>query len=211
MAAAVRDLALHSLADDHLVLEGDEALTAPGPALELHVLQDAESGAANRLVGGRRREVARGGPSRYSVRRACETEYRVTNTAPASSIQVAGASPSMVPAGRPLHDPDRNPKRGESGRRVSRQLLDSGERGIRTPDALAGTSGYQPDAFDHSAISGNRFFRLSETVEHHSMIGRAGRPSNVAQLVDHWWRQNTSGHWRMTVRFGARDRRPRSL
>jgi hypothetical protein len=39
------DLLVHDLAEDHVVLELHEALTAPGPALELHVVQDSETGA----------------------------------------------------------------------------------------------------------------------------------------------------------------------
>jgi hypothetical protein len=38
-------LFVHDLAADHVVLELHEALTAPGPALELHVVQDSETGA----------------------------------------------------------------------------------------------------------------------------------------------------------------------
>ncbi len=38
------DLLVHDLAADHVVLELHEALTAPGPALELHVVQDSETG-----------------------------------------------------------------------------------------------------------------------------------------------------------------------
>lgn len=37
-------LGVHDLADDHVVVELHERLTAPGPALELHVVQDSESG-----------------------------------------------------------------------------------------------------------------------------------------------------------------------
>jgi hypothetical protein len=39
------DLLVHDLAADHVVLELHEALTAPGPGLELHVVQDSETGA----------------------------------------------------------------------------------------------------------------------------------------------------------------------
>jgi hypothetical protein len=37
-------LTVHDLAPDHVVLELREDLTAPGPALELHVVQDSETG-----------------------------------------------------------------------------------------------------------------------------------------------------------------------
>jgi hypothetical protein len=40
------DVAVHHLADGYVVVELHEVLTAPGPALELHVVQDAESGAS---------------------------------------------------------------------------------------------------------------------------------------------------------------------
>ena len=40
------DLLVHDLAADYVVLELHEALTAPGPALELHVVQDSETGAS---------------------------------------------------------------------------------------------------------------------------------------------------------------------
>lgn len=40
-----RSLSWFDLATDHGVLELHEALTAPGPVLELHVVQDAETGA----------------------------------------------------------------------------------------------------------------------------------------------------------------------
>ncbi len=39
------DLLVHDLAADHVVVEFHEALTAPGPALELHVVQDSGTGA----------------------------------------------------------------------------------------------------------------------------------------------------------------------
>lgn len=38
------DLAVHDLTEDHVVVELHEPLTAPGPALELHVVVDAETG-----------------------------------------------------------------------------------------------------------------------------------------------------------------------
>jgi hypothetical protein len=41
------DLAIHDLGDDHVVIELHEALTAPGPALELHVVFDAVTGGTN--------------------------------------------------------------------------------------------------------------------------------------------------------------------
>lgn len=37
-------LAVHDLSDDHVVLELHEDLTAPGPAVELHLVQDSETG-----------------------------------------------------------------------------------------------------------------------------------------------------------------------
>jgi hypothetical protein len=40
----VRDLAIHDLAADHVVVELHERVTAPGPALELHVVIDSETG-----------------------------------------------------------------------------------------------------------------------------------------------------------------------
>jgi hypothetical protein len=41
-----RELAVHVLADGYVVVELHEVLTAPGPALELHVVQDSETGAS---------------------------------------------------------------------------------------------------------------------------------------------------------------------
>ena len=38
------DLNVHDLAADHVVLELHERITAPGPALELHIVQDSETG-----------------------------------------------------------------------------------------------------------------------------------------------------------------------
>jgi hypothetical protein len=40
-------LALHDLAEDHVVVEILERLTSPATALELHVVQDAETGATH--------------------------------------------------------------------------------------------------------------------------------------------------------------------
>jgi hypothetical protein len=40
------DLAVQVVAEDHVVVELHERLTAPGPALELHVVLDSETGAA---------------------------------------------------------------------------------------------------------------------------------------------------------------------
>ena len=38
------DLAVHNLSEDHVVVELNERLTEPGPALELHLVQDSETG-----------------------------------------------------------------------------------------------------------------------------------------------------------------------
>ncbi len=38
------DLAVHDLTEDHIVLELHERLMAPGPALELHIVQDTATG-----------------------------------------------------------------------------------------------------------------------------------------------------------------------
>ncbi len=87
-------LVVHDLSEGHVVVELHEALTSPGPTLELHVVQDAETGrivawwedeAGARLVIGDDRPIAHryrvGGddvPAR-SVRRRraglCRVEY----------------------------------------------------------------------------------------------------------------------------------------
>jgi hypothetical protein len=41
------ELAVHDLGDDHVVLELHEGLTAPGPALELHIVVDSETGVSS--------------------------------------------------------------------------------------------------------------------------------------------------------------------
>jgi hypothetical protein len=43
MTVLEADLAIHNLADDHIVIELHQQLTAPGPALELHVVIDSET------------------------------------------------------------------------------------------------------------------------------------------------------------------------
>lgn len=40
------NLAVHTLSEDHLVVELNERLTEPGPALELHLVRDSETGAS---------------------------------------------------------------------------------------------------------------------------------------------------------------------
>lgn len=42
------DLALHRIAPDHVVVELHEALTAPCPAFELHVVADSKTGRRSR-------------------------------------------------------------------------------------------------------------------------------------------------------------------
>lgn len=40
------ELAVHVLSATHIVAEIHEAITAPGPALELHLVQESETGAS---------------------------------------------------------------------------------------------------------------------------------------------------------------------
>jgi hypothetical protein len=83
------DLAVHVIAEDRVVVELHEQLTAPGPALELHVVIDSTTGRATALVGGR------GG----AATRRCARRLRVGGNAsgpPVAYLRVT-AKPAPVP------------------------------------------------------------------------------------------------------------------